>query len=56
MGNTSIFDKDLNPILEIAKNDDLNTLVEYVSTKLSEDLTSMMLIRSTNLITPNTLI
>jgi len=40
MKNTEIFDKDLNPILETANNDDLEPLVEYVITKLSEDLTS----------------
>lgn len=40
MSNTSIFDKSLNPVLEIADNDDLQTLVEYIETKFSEDLTS----------------
>lgn len=39
MKNTSIFDKDLNPILEIADKDDLEPLVDYVKEKLSEDLT-----------------
>lgn len=39
MNNTSIFDKDLNPILEIADSDDLATLVDYLKTKISEDLT-----------------
>lgn len=40
MNNTTVFDKNLNPILGIADNDDLDTLVEYVSEKVSEDLTS----------------
>lgn len=40
MNNTSIFDKDLNPVLEIADNDDLELLVEYLKEKLSESLTS----------------
>jgi uncharacterized protein YaaW (UPF0174 family) len=39
MSNTSVFDKNLNPILEIADNDDLSTLVEYLKEKFSEDLT-----------------
>lgn len=39
MNNTSTFDKDLNPVLEIAGNDDLETLVDYLKTKISEDLT-----------------
>jgi len=40
MKNTSVFDKDLNPIMEIASNEDLDTLVSYVTDKLSEDLTT----------------
>ncbi len=39
MSNTSIFDRDLNPVLEVASSDDLETLVEYLKTKLSEQLT-----------------
>jgi uncharacterized protein YaaW (UPF0174 family) len=39
MKNTSVFDKDLNPILEVADKDDLEPLVDYVKDKLSEDLT-----------------
>lgn len=39
MKNTSIFDKDLNPVLEIADKDDLEPLVDYVKDKISEDLT-----------------
>ncbi|WP_345852573.1 ubiquinol-cytochrome C chaperone family protein [Shewanella algae] len=40
MKNTTVFDKDLNPVLEIADSEDLAPLVEYVSDKFSEDLTS----------------
>ena len=40
MNNTSIFDKDLNPVLEIADNDDLELLVEYLEEKFSESLTA----------------
>jgi uncharacterized protein YaaW (UPF0174 family) len=40
MNNTAVFDKDINPVLEIAVNEDLETLVEYVSEKLSENLTT----------------
>ncbi|MCO4320676.1 ubiquinol-cytochrome C chaperone family protein [Aliidiomarina quisquiliarum] len=40
MKNTSIFDKDLNPVLEIASDEDLETLVDYLKTKLSETLTT----------------
>lgn len=40
MKNTSIFDKDLNPILEIADKEDLEPLVEYLKDKLSEGLTT----------------
>ncbi len=39
MSNTEIFDKDINPILEISDSDDLQPLVEYVSKKISQDLT-----------------
>jgi uncharacterized protein YaaW (UPF0174 family) len=39
MNNTAVFDKDLNPVLSLAKNDDLNTLVLYLKTKFSEILT-----------------
>jgi uncharacterized protein YaaW (UPF0174 family) len=39
MQNTSIFDHDLNPVLETASKDDLETLVDYLKTKISEDLT-----------------
>lgn len=37
--SSSIFDKNINPVLASASNDDLETLVEYLKTKLSEDLT-----------------
>lgn len=37
--NTNIFDQDLNPIIEIASDDDLDILVEYLKTKMSEQLT-----------------
>ena len=40
MKNTEIFDKDLNPVLELADNEDLNTIVLYLKEKLSETLTS----------------
>ena len=39
MKNTTVFDKDINPVLEIASDEDLETLVEYLKTKLSETLT-----------------
>lgn len=39
MQNTSIFDKDLNPLLEGASNEDLEPIVGYLSKKLSESLT-----------------
>ncbi len=39
MKNTTVFDKDINPVLEIASNNDLEALVEYLKTKLSETLT-----------------
>lgn len=39
MKNTSIFDKDINPILEASSNEDLAPLVEYLKEKLSETLT-----------------
>lgn len=39
MNNTDIFDKDLNPILEMASNEDLEPLVGYIKEKFSEDLT-----------------
>jgi len=38
MKNTAIFDADLNPLLEIASNEDLETLVEYLNQKFSETL------------------
>ncbi|MBC3832865.1 hypothetical protein H8K33_15250 [Undibacterium amnicola] len=40
MKNTSIFDKNLNPVLEVADKDDLEPLVDYVKDKISENLTS----------------
>lgn len=40
MKNTDIFDKDLNPVLEIASNEDLDPLVGYLKEKFSEDLTN----------------
>ncbi len=39
MKNTTIFDKDLNPVLEIASDEDLGVLVDYLKTKMSETLT-----------------
>ena len=39
MSNTSIFDKNLNPVLEVADNNDLDTLVDYLKKKFSENLT-----------------
>lgn len=39
MKNTTIFDKDLNPVLELSDNEDLNILVLYLKEKLSETLT-----------------
>lgn len=39
MKNTLVFDKDLNPVLEIADKDDLEPLVDYVADKISESLT-----------------
>ncbi len=39
MNNTDIFDKDINPVLEIASNEDLEPLVGYLKKKLSETLT-----------------
>lgn len=39
MKNTTVFDKDINPILDIASDEDLEILVEYLKTKLSETLT-----------------
>ncbi len=39
MRNTTIFDKDLNPVLEIASDKDLEILVDYLKTKISETLT-----------------
>ncbi len=38
--NTEIFDEDLNPVLEIAIKEDLDTLVEYLKKKMSECLTT----------------
>jgi len=38
--NTTVFDKDLNPLLEIASDEDLEALVAYLSSKMSEDITS----------------
>lgn len=39
MSNTSIFDENLNPVLELANNEDLAPLVEYLKQKFSEQLT-----------------
>ncbi len=39
MKNTAIFDRDLNPILEKASDEDLEPLVEYLKKKFSENLT-----------------
>lgn len=38
--NTNIFDKDLNPVLEISTSEELAPLVEYIKNKLSESLTN----------------
>ena len=40
MKNTNVFDSDLNPVIEIASNEDLGILVEYLSGKFSETLTT----------------
>ena len=40
MKNTEEFDKDLNPVLESAENNDLTILVEYLKEKFSEGLTN----------------
>ena len=48
MKNTAIFDKDLNPIIEIAANEDLAILVEYISTKYSQELTCHKLYKHHN--------
>ena len=40
MKNTTIFDKDLNPVLQAASDEDLDVLVRYLKTKLSETLTN----------------
>lgn len=39
MKNTKIFDEDINPVLEIAEQEDLDTLVSYLKEKFSEGLT-----------------
>lgn len=39
MKNTSVYDEDLNPVLEKSSDTDLNTLVEYLKTKFSQTLT-----------------
>lgn len=39
MKNTTVFDKDINPVLDISSDEDLAPLVEYLKTKLSETLT-----------------
>lgn len=39
MNNTAVFDKDINPILDAASNEDLEPLVGYIKTKFSEMLT-----------------
>lgn len=39
MENTDVFDSDLNPVLEGSSSQDLSTLVDYISNKLSEKLT-----------------
>lgn len=39
MNNTQVFDKDLNPVLEVASADDLTPYVGYIKDKISEDLT-----------------
>lgn len=38
--NTTVYDAELNSILELASNEDLSTLVDYLETKLSEELTT----------------
>lgn len=40
MNNTAVFDKDLNPILSLASNDDLEPLALYLKNKYSESLTT----------------
>ena len=40
MRNTKIFDADLNPVLEVADNGDLGLLIDVISNKLSEELTT----------------
>lgn len=37
--NTNIYDSNLNPLLDRANNEDLETLVDYLKNKLSEQLT-----------------
>lgn len=39
MNNTDIYDEDLNPILSQVENEDLETIVDYLKTKMSEFLT-----------------
>ena len=39
MNNTAIFDRDLNPVLSLADNEDLDPLVLYLKTKISQFLT-----------------
>lgn len=39
MSNTTVFDKDLNPVLSLADNDDLDPLTLYLKSKMSELLT-----------------
>ena len=48
MNNTAVFDKDLNPILSLANNDDLEPLVSYLKTKYSESLTVSAAYKSHN--------
>lgn len=40
MKNTTVFDKDINPVLDAASDEDLDTLVAYLKTKFSETLTT----------------
>jgi len=39
MSNTPVFDENLNSVLDLASNEDLGVLVEYLSDKFSEELT-----------------
>ena len=40
MKNTTVFDENLNPVLELSDNEDLEPLVKYLKQKFSEQLTN----------------